>query len=63
MNKFKVLFSLVLIGMMLLGYVGRVEAGQAPAATFYGTIKFASGDPRALDPDNLTESDVITAYV
>lgn len=54
MNKFKVLFSLVLIGMMLLGYVGRVEADVDTPSTFFGPIKFVSGD---------TPGTEITAYV
>lgn len=47
MSKTKYLISLLLIGMMVFGYVGRVQAGQLPASSFYGTVIFMSGDTGA----------------
>lgn len=46
MNKFKVLFSLVLIGMMLLGYVGRVQAVRDLPSSFYGEIQYMETDTK-----------------
>jgi len=63
MNRTKYVISLLLIGMMLLGYVGRVDAGGLlPPSTFIGTIIFASGDPD--EPNYLDlDDDYIYAYV
>lgn len=61
MNRTKYVISLLLIGMMLFGYVGRVEAGIEPPSTFTGTVQYVTGDSPA--PALGTEIDVYVPQV
>jgi len=59
MNKFKVLFSLVLIGMLLLGYVGEAQAlPPTYPSGYYGKVQFVS-----TDPDMPVAGDYVDIYV
>lgn len=46
MNRTKYVISLLLIGMMLLGYVGRVQAVRDLPSSFYGEIQYMETDTK-----------------